>query len=240
MLRILLYCVPIPPMMASVTPHATPHTTLMPPLTASANLSNINLPPLPHPTPTPTPTPPYCLCADILPPPGPPSVTPHTTLPGQQPVWSAGAGGGAASFAPALLGPHSQPAASTSFRSLPGLHCRGVCINTHQVILGASYTQAVVATAYTSLLNETRASWCCMLHLKASWGCIRTDCCLEDKTCPACTLFNIRRKHCQRFYIVCYDCHCCDHQQSPHHHRLLCIEYNVIASIKCQPMCVLP
>ena len=112
-----------------------------------------------------------------------PLVTPWTTLlrpsPSQHPVWSAGTGGGAASLASALPGPHPQPAASISFRSLPGLHCRGMHIQPHHTILAASYKlQAVVAMANSAINTSWAVSqidWCCMLHLKASWGCVRTD-----------------------------------------------------------------
>ena len=180
LLHTLLNSVPMPPILALVPPDATPHTTPMPPLMASAKPFPCQI--APTPPPPPLLHPPYRVCANLLAPPGPPSVTPHTALPSQHPLWSAGTGSGAASLAPALLGPHPRPAASTSFRSLPGLHCRGMCTKTHQVVLGAFYMQAVVTMAYTmayttinaSLLDEARASWCCMLHLKASWGRTRT------------------------------------------------------------------
>ena len=97
-------------MMAFVAP---PYHPAVPPYATSHSLCQalfISLPPDPH---SHTHTPPtifVLMCCHTLGLPLPP-LTPHTT-----PVGSAGTGSGAASITPALLGPHSWPAASASFR----------------------------------------------------------------------------------------------------------------------------
>lgn len=137
-------------MMAFVGP---PYHPAVPPYATSHSLCQALFISLPPRSPLPYPHPPTILvlmCCHTLGLPLPPLI-PHTT-----PVGSAGTGSGAASITPALLGPHSWPAASASCRSLPGLHCRGVHIKTHHTVLGASCRHAVAAPA----INTINCFWC--------------------------------------------------------------------------------
>ena len=170
-------------MMAFVTPHTTPQSPPIPLLTASAKICSYPSPPIP----TPTPVPPYHLRADVLAHPGPPSATPHTTY--HTPS-------GLQELVVELL-PSPQRCLDLIHGLLPQL-----ASEVYQAFIAEVCTSKLTIPSLEHLVSELlqhrrsppstpacrspSATWCCTLHVKVSWGCLRTECCSEDKTRPAC------------------------------------------------------
>ena len=173
-------------MMAFVGP---PYHPAVPPYATSHSLCQalfISLPPR-SPIPTPKAPPSYHLCADVLAQPGPPSATPHIThhtpsglqelvvelLPSPQRCLD-------------LIHGLLPQLASEVYRAFIAEVCTSTLTIPSLEHLASKLLQHWQSPPSTPACKSPSATWCCTLHLKVSWACLRRKCCLEDKTRPAC------------------------------------------------------